>query len=821
MDKGHDGTTQTVLHGQVERITYADDAGGYVVVKVRVKGRSDLVTVVGAFPCPQPGETVRFAGTWQSHAKYGEQFRADHMETTAPATVTGMEKYLGSGLVKGIGPVMAGRIVHAFGMDTLDVIEGTPERLLDIEGIGEKRLARITGAWAEQKEIRNVMLFLQSHGVSAGFAVKIFRQYGSAALKLLRENPYRLATDIWGIGFLTADRIASRLGFLENSPLRLEAGVLHVLHTLADEGHVYCPRDVLVKTCLDVLGEKRRKDEGVAGAPESSKSGTGPDGSAAGFAEGASAKRAEGMDGTDSVSGEATAEDILRAIASATAANRLVVDAHTPGRGTPKVGTLSKEESFPQELSADGGEEFAPAVYLAKYHTCEEGIASGLLGLCRCGASPAREFSPAAVEAVLRRLPITLAEAQRDALRMALGSRVSIITGGPGTGKTTILKVLLELFAVRGRTVLLAAPTGRAAKRMAEATGRAAKTIHRILEYAPSRGAFSRNASRPLECDLLVVDEASMIDTVLMYHLVMAVPPGASLLLVGDIHQLPSVGAGNVLSDLIRSGAFPVTTLTEIFRQARESRIVLNAHRINAGKMPRTESAGEELTDFYFIEKEEPERVVDIIVALVRNRIPRRFGLDPVENVQVLTPMHRGIVGAGNLNLVLQKALNPRSLDAEAGFLRGGRVFAEGDKVMQIRNNYDKEVFNGDLGRIVRVDREEQTVMVRVEGRDVSYDFSEMDELVHAYAVSVHKSQGSEYPAVVIPLLTQHYMLLQRNLLYTAVTRGKKLVVLVGTRKALAIAVRNDRREKRYSLLAERIMAARGEAALPAPPPGR
>lgn len=821
MDKGHDGTTQTALHGQVERITYADDAGGYVVVKVRVKGRSDLVTVVGAFPCPRPGETVRFGGTWQSHAKYGEQFRADRMETTAPATVTGMEKYLGSGLVKGIGPVMAGRIVRAFGMDTLGVIEETPERLLDIEGIGEKRLARITGAWAEQKEIRNVMLFLQSHGVSAGFAVKIFRQYGNAALALLRENPYRLATDIWGIGFLTADRIASRLGFLENSPLRLEAGVLHVLHTLADEGHVYCPRDVLVKTCLDVLGEKRRKDEGVAGAPESPESGAGPDGSARGWPEGVSAERAEGMDGADAVSGEATAKDILRAIAAATAANRLVVDAHTPERGTPEEGALSEESSFPRELSANGWEEPAPAVYLVKYHTCEEGIAAGLLGLCRCGASPEGEFPPAAVEAVLRRLPITLAEAQRDALRMALGSRVSIITGGPGTGKTTILKVLLELFAVRGRTVLLAAPTGRAAKRMAEATGREAKTIHRLLEYAPSRGAFSRNASRPLECDLLVVDEASMIDTVLMYHLVMAVPPGTSLLLVGDIHQLPSVGAGNVLSDLIRSGAFPVTTLTEIFRQARESRIVLNAHRINAGKMPRAESTGEELTDFYFIEKEEPERVADIIVALVRNRIPRRFGLDPVEDIQVLTPMHRGVVGAGNLNLVLQKALNPRSLDAEAGFLRGGRVFAEGDKVMQIRNNYDKEIFNGDMGRIVRLDREEQTVTVRVEGRDVPYDFSEMDELVHAYAVSVHKSQGSEYPAVVIPLLTQHYMLLQRNLLYTAVTRGKKLVVLVGTRKALAIAVRNDRREKRYSLLTERIMSARSGAVSPAPPPGR
>uniref|UniRef100_UPI0026387E19 SF1B family DNA helicase RecD2 n=1 Tax=Aminiphilus sp. TaxID=1872488 RepID=UPI0026387E19 len=764
--------------------------------------------------------TVRFGGTWQSHVKYGEQFRADRMETTAPATVTGMEKYLGSGLVKGIGPVMAGRIVRAFGMDTLDVIEETPERLLDIEGIGEKRLARITGAWAEQKEIRNVMLFLQSHGVSAGFAVKIFRQYGSAALELLRENPYRLATDIWGIGFLTADRIASRLGFLENSPLRLEAGVLHVLHTLADEGHVYCPRDVLVKTCLDVLGEKRRKDAGVAGAPESPESGAGSDGSTRGWPEGASAERPEGVDGADAVSGEATAEDILRAVAAATAANRLVVDARTPKRGAPEEGALAEESSFPRELSADGGDGPAPAVYLTKYYTCEEGIAAGLLGLCRCGASPEGEFPPAAVEAVLRRLSITLAEAQRDALRMALGSRVSIITGGPGTGKTTILKVLLELFAARGRTVLLAAPTGRAAKRMAEATGREAKTIHRLLEYAPSRGAFSRNASRPLECDLLVVDEASMIDTVLMYHLVMAVPPGASLLLVGDIHQLPSVGAGNVLSDLIRSGAFPVTTLTEIFRQARESRIVLNAHRINAGKMPRTESTGEELTDFYFIEKEEPERVADIIVALVRNRIPRRFGLDPVEDVQVLTPMHRGVVGAGNLNLVLQKALNPRSLDAEAGFLRGGRVFAEGDKVMQIRNNYDKEVFNGDMGRIVRLDREEQTVTVRVEGRDVPYDFSEMDELVHAYAVSVHKSQGSEYPAVVIPLLTQHYMLLQRNLLYTAVTRGKKLVVLVGTRKALAIAVRNDRREKRYSLLTERIMAARRGAVSPALSPG-
>jgi exodeoxyribonuclease V alpha subunit len=716
------------LQGQIERITYTSEETGYTIAKVKVPGRPDPVTVVGNIVAPAPGEIIRMTGQWAVHPKYGEQFRIVQYRSMVPASVHGIEKYLGSGLVKGIGPIMAKRIVKRFGKETLDVIEKEIGRLADVEGIGRKRIEMIGEAWEDQKEIRDVMLFLQGHGVSSGYANKIFKQYGNRSIQVVKENPYRLAADIFGIGFVSADRIAEKLGFSRDSELRVEAGILYVLQQLSEDGHVYYPCDPLIERCREVLQTER----GV----------------------------------------------IVRALGNIAGDGRIVIEDRKDGENGYGNG----------------------AVYLSRLHLSETGIAAHLRTLIRTPKSIREIDAARAVDWVQKGLAVILAEKQIEALRCAIGNKVMVITGGPGTGKTTIINAVLRIFSKLGLRIMLAAPTGRASKRMSEATGQAAKTIHRLLEYSIQKGGFQRNDEHPLECDLLIVDEASMIDTVLMHHLLKAVPPKATFIMVGDVNQLPSVGPGNVLKDVILSGAVPVVELNEIFRQAREGLIVVNAHKINNGVIPSLKPTGP-LDDFYFIEQEDPEEVLKIIVNLVKERIPHRFGLDPVEDIQVLTPMHKGRVGAGNLNLELQKALNPSRHE----LVRGNTNFRVNDKVMQIKNNYDKEVFNGDLGRITRIDPENHEMLISFDGHLIPYGYTDLDEIMLAYAVSVHKSQGSEYPAVIIPVLAQHFVLLQRNLIYTGVTRARKLVVMVGTRKALAIGVRNNRTEKRYTRLGARL----------------
>ena len=719
------------LQGQIERVTYTNLENGYTIAKVKVYGRRDLVTVVGTLMSPTPGEILEMKGEWVNHPRYGEQFKLFQYKTQIPASVYGIEKYLGSGLIKGIGPIMAKRMVKQFGEDTLDVIENSVERLAAVDGIGKKRVEMIKRAWDEQKEIREVMLFLQTHGVSAGYAPKIFKHYGNKSVEVVRKNPYRLATDIFGIGFVTADRIAEKLGFAKQSELRAEAGILYVLNQLADEGHVYYPYEPLVEKSREILQVERQV--------------------------------------------------IVKAFGTIALEGRIVIEDLNPN-------ILEFRENN-------------KAVYLAKFHFSETSIATKLKTLIN-GPKLIRAIeSDKAIEWVQEQLDITLAAKQIEAVSCAAEDKVLVITGGPGTGKTTIINAILKIFSKLAVEIMLGAPTGRAAKRMSEATAHEAKTIHRLLEYSIQKGGFQRNDANPLKCDLLIIDEASMIDTILMHHLLKALPRTATLILVGDVNQLPAVGAGNVLKDIISSGAVKVVKLNEIFRQAQESSIIVNAHKINQGILPSLKSSKQELDDFYFIEQNDPEEVLGIILELTRERIPKRFGFDSIDDIQVLTPMHRGVVGAENLNLELQKALNP----GEDVVARGGRTFRVNDKVMQIRNNYDKEVFNGDIGRIARVDTENQEFTIIFDDRELLYDFPDLDEVVLAYAVSVHKSQGSEYPAVIIPILTQHYLLLQRNLIYTAVTRGKKLVVLVGARKAMAIGVKNDKTQKRYTYLQHRL----------------
>jgi exodeoxyribonuclease V alpha subunit len=722
------------LTGQIETITYTNPEDGFTIARVKVLGKHDLVTVVGKLMAPTPGEVLKMKGEWANHPKYGVQFKVVYCRSEIPASVHGIRKYLGSGLIKGLGPVMANRIVEKFGEDTLDIIENDLQRLSEVAGIGEKRIAMIKTAWQEQSEIRDVMIFLQTHGVSSGYATKIFKRYGNRAIAVVKENPYRLASDIFGIGFIKADDIAEKIGIPKNSEIRVEAGILYVLQALSEDGHVYYPYEKLVEKSREILQVDR--------AP------------------------------------------VVKAIGTLAFNRQIVI------------------EDLNQNFEAF--KENHKAVYLAKFHTCETLIADRLKSL-KTAPKAIREVKiDRAIEWVQQQLTITLAKNQIEALKCALDKKLLVITGGPGTGKTTIINALLKILSRIGVRIMLAAPTGRAAKRLSETTGFDARTIHRLLEFSIAKGGFQKDTDNPLDCHLLVADEASMIDTVLMYHLLKAVSIDATLVFVGDVNQLPSVGAGNVLKDMIASDTMPVVELTEIFRQAKESQIVINAHKINNGVIPALDNATAETameTDFYFIEHEDPEKVLEIILELTTNRIPRRFGFDAVDDIQVLTPMHRGIVGAGNLNHRLQDAINPEG----PGIERGERNFRLHDKVMQVRNNYDKEVFNGDIGRITRIYPDNQEMIVSFEEREVAYGFSDLDELVLAYAISVHKSQGSEYPAVIMPILTQHYVLLQRNLIYTAVTRGRKLVVMVGTRKALAIGIRNNKTQKRYTHLQYRL----------------
>ena len=723
-----DPDAKRTLRGTLERVVFHNEENGYTVLRMRVQSKADPVTVVGSMPSPQPGIGLMVTGTWVNDNRFGRQFKMESFETLLPASLEGIMHYLGSGLIKGIGKALAGRIVDEFREETFNVLDEDPDLLSRVKGITPRLVSDIKAAWAEHKGIRDLIMFLQPHGVSTSYAVRIFKHYGADALAVVRENPYRLAMDIHGIGFMTADAVAMKLGFSPDSQLRAEAGLLYVLRRVTDDGHVFYPLEELIHQTADELGVQ--------------------------------------------------CDGIREALDFLERDERIVID----------------------ELENDGGEHFK-AVYLSRFHHYETKIAYYLRRILHSPKSVGFPEPEATLSTVLGMLPIALADEQVEAARASLSGKVLVVTGGPGTGKTTVINAIIKLFEQRRAKVLLAAPTGRAAKRMSETSERESKTIHRLLEYSPKEDGFARNENNPLACGLLVVDEASMLDTMLMCRLLKAAPLGATIVFVGDVNQLPSVGPGNVLKDIIASGVVGVVRLTEIFRQAASSEIIVNAHRINQGEVPPMQSTREGLTDFYFIRQEDPEKAADMIVELVRDHIPRRFKLHPVNDIQVLTPMHKGSAGVANLNLRLQAALNKQ----EATVQRGERRFHLDDKVMQVRNNYDKDVFNGDIGRVCYLNQEERELTVRFEDRNVLYSFDELDEITPAYAISVHKSQGSEYPAVVMPVLTQHYMLLQRNLVYTGITRGKKLVVLVGAYRAMQMAVNNNKMHKRHTWLAKRL----------------
>ncbi len=709
------------LVGWIERVTFHSEETGFCVLRINARGHRDLVTVVGHAATISVGEWVTASGNWVNDRQYGLQFKARFLAVSEPATQEGIEKYLGSGMIRGIGPIYARRLVRRFGTDVFDIIETRPAKLREVEGIGPKRAEQIMAAWADQKAIREIMVFLHQHGVGTARAVRIYKTYGVDAIQVMKENPYQLAADIRGIGFLTADLIAERLGIEKHAMIRVRAGIRFALSEAMGEGHCGLPVTELEGLAVQLL---EVPDELVS-----------------------MALRQELQEGT-------------------VQADRV--------RGTA-------------------------CVFLSSLHRAEQVIARELRRIASGSLSWPEIDAEKALPWVETRTGYKLAEAQSQAVRVTLKSKVTVITGGPGVGKTTIVDAILRILRAKKVTVLFCAPTGRAAKRLSETTGMEAKTIHRLLEFDPVTARFRRSEDHPLECDLLVVDESSMVDVMLMQSLVRAVADHTALLLVGDVDQLPSVGPGQVLSDIIQSRVFPVARLTEIFRQAAESRIVTNAHRINAGEMPLP-GLSAEASDFYLVRAEEPEIAVARILTLVSERIPERFGLDPVKDVQVLCPMNRGSVGARSLNIELQRTLNP---NPGPSIERFGFAYAPGDKVMQIENDYDKDVYNGDIGTVATVDPEEGELSARFDGRLVAYGFGELDTLVPAYATTIHKSQGSEYPAVVIPLLTQHYTMLQRNLLYTGVTRGRKLVVLVGQHKAVAIAVNNVTSKRRWSRLDE------------------
>ncbi|MGD9483085.1 ATP-dependent RecD-like DNA helicase [Streptomyces sp. TRM70308] len=740
-----------VLEGVLERVTYANEETGYTVARVAPLRRKDaghdgdLLTVVGALLGAQPGESLRMEGRWGSHPQYGRQFTVENYTTVLPATIQGIRRYLGSGLIKGIGPRIAERIVAHFGLDTLDVIEQDAGRLVEVPGLGPKRTAKIAAAWEEQKAIKEVMVFLQGVGVSTSIAVRIYKKYGDESVPVVREHPYRLAADVWGIGFLTADRIAQSVGIPHDSPERVAAGLRYALSQSADQGHCFLPEERLIADAVKLL----QVDTGL----------------------------------------------VIECLDALAADEEGVVRERAPDPERP--------------------EEPVTAVYLPPFHRAETALAAQVRRLLHAREDRLAAFADVDWERALgwlaRRTGADLATEQRDAVRLALTRKVAVLTGGPGCGKSFTVRSVVELARAKGAKVLLAAPTGRAAKRLAELTGAPAATVHRLLELRPG-GDAAYDRDRPLDADLLVVDEASMLDLLLANKLVKAVPPGAHLLLVGDVDQLPSVGAGEVLRDLLAEGGpVPAVRLTRIFRQAQESGVVTNAHRINAGRPPLTQG----LPDFFLFPEEDTEAAGRLTVDVAARRVPAKFGLDARRDVQVLAPMHRGPAGAGALNGLLQQEITPgRPSVPEKRF--GGRVFRVGDKVTQIRNNYDKGangVFNGTVGVVTALSPEEQTLTVRTdEDEEVEYDFDELDELAHAYAVTIHRSQGSEYPAVVIPVTTGAWMMLQRNLLYTAVTRAKRLVVLVGSRRALAQAVRTVSAGRRHTMLDHRLRAVGAEA---------
>jgi exodeoxyribonuclease V alpha subunit len=725
----HNRTHSQLEHisGLVEHVTFHSEESGFCVLRVKVRGHRDHTTVVGTLPQVKAGEWLEAEGRWTINRDYGQQFKAEILRTTAPNTLDGMEKYLGSGLIKGIGPVFAKRLVKRFRLEILNIIEAKPQKLLEVDGIGPIRHKKITTAWAEQRMVRDIMVFLHSHGVSTGRAFRIYKAYGDKAIETVLENPYCLAHDIRGIGFKSADKIAESLGIGKESDLRARAGIEYVLQTLTEDGHCGYPRKELIKTAIKIL-------------------------------------------------------EISEAICERA------------------IDYLLQEERVVQHVREDK----ADLIYLVGLRRAEENLASHLAELCKAShPCPDIEIEKA-IEWVEQRVGLKLAEQQREAIRIAVQNKVMVITGGPGVGKTTLVNAIVKIMRAKKLMVVLAAPTGRAAKRMMETTNLEAKTIHRLLAFDPATSAFKHNADNPLEGDIFIIDETSMLDLLLAHQLIRAIPEHAALILVGDVDQLPSVGPGCVLRDIIDSSLIPVVRLTQVFRQAAQSAIITNAHKVNKGQIPvfpKGKVQSPDQTDFYFVHADEPEKAISLVINLTCKAIPDRFGFNCFDDIQVLSPMQRGLLGCRNLNVALQENLNPEGPSVQ----RYGWTFRIGDKVMQTVNNYDKDVFNGDIGRIVKLDDIDQELVVQFDDRKVTYEFNELDEIMLSYATTVHKSQGSEYPVVVMPIHSQHYILLQRNLLYTAVTRGRKLVVLVGTQKAVAIAVRRMDSRRRVTLLKERL----------------
>ncbi len=736
----NDKPSNETIDGLIERVTFHSGETGFAVLRVKVPGHHDLATVVGTLPSVSAGEWVEAEGRWVVDREHGQQFKAFTLRTTQPNSVEGIEKYLGSGLIRGIGPEFAKRLVGAFGENVFDIIENDPDRLLQVEGIGAIRRERLLSAWSEQKAVRKIMVFLHSHNVGTARAFRIYKTYGDQAIQVVTENPYRLAQDIWGIGFKTADQIAVSVGIDRASDIRARAGVEYVLGALTEEGHCAYPRDKLIEKTAEML--------------------------------------------------EIPTTIVERAIEYEIGEERLV-------------------QRRSSSLKSGEGENGSPLLYLASLDSSERLLARNLIALSN-GVHPCPGIDvEKAIEWTQSKVGLELAETQKEAIRKAVRYKTLVITGGPGVGKTTLLNAIIKIFRAKKLRTVLCAPTGRAAKRMSESTGLEAKTVHRLLEFDPKTGKFQRDHDNPLKGDIFVIDESSMLDLVLAHQFIRAIPKQAALILVGDVDQLPSVGPGMVLRDIIESETVPVCRLTEIFRQAAESRIIVNSHRVNNGEMPiypqnKVASPGD--ADFYFIEGENPDSVERMILKLVSEHIPEKFGFDPRFDVQVLTPMQRGVLGARNLNQILQQALNPSGSSIQ----RFGLTYRVGDKVMQIVNDYDKDVFNGDIGFIARLDDQNLEAVIEFDGRKVKYFFDEFDEITLSYAVTIHKSQGSEYPCVVMPIHTQHYMMLQRNLLYTGITRGRKLVIIVGTRKALSIAVRRLQSGERITTLKERLIAATG-----------
>ena len=781
------------LQGILERIVYENADTGYTVGRLSARDHAELLTVVGNLASVNPGESLLLQGKWVDNAKYGRQFQIEKYETILPANVVGLRKYLGSGLIKGIGPKMAALIVRKFGMDTMDVIEHEPDKLARVPGIGRKRVEMIKAAWEAQREIKNVMLFLQSHDVSTAHAAKIYKTYGNDAIPIVTANPYQLADDIYGIGFVTADTIAQKLGMDKDAPQRVEAGIKYVLSQKAEDGHVFQHRPELLEACQTMLEQEPEAIErGIHALVEK-----------------------EEIINPDFTDFPSTGEHIDIEEADAVYAGQ--------NQESENADTHQEPLSTDNHLTTDN----YSAIYLAPFYYAELGVANQFSRLLAYGDRQDIHHTEMDTDGFLAELEsemdIQFAPQQREAIRTAMTARAMILTGGPGTGKTTTTVGMLRLFAAQGRRITLTAPTGRAAKRLSETTGGEAKTIHRLLEFSPKINSFKRNRHNPLDTDVVIVDETSMVDLVLMNRLMQAIRPSTTVILIGDTDQLPSVGAGNVLKALIDSQKIPVIALTEIFRQAQESMIVTNAHRINKGDFP--ELTGDKDRNFFFLEEEDPEAMTELICSLIADRLPMHYDYHPIDDIQLLCPMRRGTLGTENLNRRLQEVLNAGSTAPAAHPLEKTRFgtrapsqtsrsedrsvtvggFRVGDKVMQVRNNYDYDVFNGDIGRVVAIERLDKKIHIRYPDKQVTYDTADLGELVLAYATTIHKAQGSEYPAVVIPLHTQHYLMLQRNLLYTGITRAKERVVIVGTKKALGICIHNNQVMERNSYLAERL----------------